>query len=73
MIPLSIHTAGARYDIQSSNIGMSTMPPISDTRYHSYLPIAPPKVTPGTEIIIALMGVTGKIRCLFKTCIRWLI
>jgi len=33
---------------------------------------APQKVTPGTEIIVAVMGVTGKTQSLFKTCIDWL-
>ena len=32
----------------------------------------PPEVIPGTEIIIAVMGVTGNIQCLLKTCIHWL-
>ena len=33
---------------------------------------APQEVTPNREVIVAVMGVTGKIQSLFKTCIDWL-
>lgn len=59
---------------------MAPLPPAITAEHYQYPPRAPgqqtstmpPEVTPGTEIIIALMGVTGKIQCLFKIRICWL-
>ncbi|PUU74173.1 hypothetical protein B9Z19DRAFT_1001545 [Tuber borchii] len=43
--------------------------PTTNTEHVSTIP---PKDSLGTEIIIALMGVTGKIQSLLEPCIRWL-
>ena len=59
-------------NLHSPNMAMRATPPINNPHYYPYQLPTPPEVPPGTEIIIALMGVTGKIRSLFKTCIHWL-
>ena len=47
-------------------------PPVITTGYPQYPPLEqgqhtmPPVVTPGTEIIIAVMGVTGKLQVYLK-------
>ena len=59
---------------------MSGTPPVITTRHPQYSPQDPsqqartmsPEVPPIPEIIIAVMGVTGKIRTLFKTCVHLL-
>ena len=60
-IPFYPHTTSLNPNVQSPGMGNA-----------GSLPTTPPKVSPGTEIIIALMGVTGKIQSQFKPCIHWL-
>jgi len=60
------------------DMDMSPVPPMVTAGHCQYPPRAPgqqastmpPEVTPGAEIIIALMGVTGKIQSLTKTRIH---
>ena len=59
---------------------MSGTPPVITTRHPQYSTqdsseqarTMPPNVPPVPEIIIAVMGATGKIRTLFKTCVHLL-
>ena len=56
-----------------SRADMPAAPPLGDARYiqppqepGQQAVTAPGKVTPGTEIVVAVVGVTGKIQSLFK-------
>ncbi|PUU81471.1 hypothetical protein B9Z19DRAFT_1122095 [Tuber borchii] len=54
--PSCPHTTSLNPNVQSPGMGKQATPPTANA---GSLPTTPPKVSPGTEIIIALLGVTG--------------